>query len=403
MPSFSELMNKHSIFKNKEALSPHYVPDHLPYREEEITKIMTSVLPALKNQKPKNMFIYGGVGTGKTASTKKVLQKLENEKRENIKPIYLNCRVYDSRYKILQKALCQLQENFAKTGYSFAVLYEKALDWVEGNADNTAPKHLILALDEVDMVKDLDNLVYTLTRANDDLKKGSVSMIGISNKVDFKRRLDSRSKSSLCEEELVFKPYNSKQLQGILKERIKNAFEKTTMVQASGISLAAAIAASENGDARYALLLLQKAGELAEKKASKITDEEVEQARKAADEDKAFEVISTLPEQQQILLLAIAILSKDTRYKKLVEENGDRFYFSGEVYERYRSIVRRMGKQARTSRWYREYLNDLENLGLINTLHSGKGVRGQTTLIKLSYEPEKVKKVIEKTLLEFKE
>ncbi|HIH20539.1 TPA: cell division control protein Cdc6, partial [Candidatus Micrarchaeota archaeon] len=54
--------------------------------------------------------------------------------------------------------------------------------------------------------------------------------------------------------------------------------------------------------------------------------------------------------------------------------------------------------EPRTSRWYREYLHDLEMLGLISTVQSGKGIRGQTTLIRSSYEAPRVKKSIEKTL-----
>ncbi len=398
MPSFSELLSRKTIFKNKDALLPHFVPEQLLFREEEITRIMTAVLPALQGKKARNVFIYGGTGTGKTASVRFVIKNLGEQAVSTVHPVYMNCRVYDSRYKVLQKCISDFSPDFAKTGFSFSLLYEKLLDWVEGQGGPGQARHLIVALDEVDMVKDLDNLVYTLSRANDDLKHGSVSIMGISNKIDFKTRLDSRSKSSLCEEELVFRPYNAMQLCDILKQRAQEAFLDAGIVEESAYRLAAAIAASENGDARYALSLLLRAAELAEKHAKKVSDREVEEARKAADEDKAFEVISTLPEQQQLLLLAISTLSLDAHYRKLVEEDGERYYFSGEVYERYASIVRRTGKDPRTARWYREYLADLENLGLIVTLHSGKGVRGQTTLIKLAFEPGKIKKIIEKKL-----
>ncbi|PIY91634.1 cell division control protein Cdc6, partial [Candidatus Micrarchaeota archaeon CG_4_10_14_0_8_um_filter_60_7] len=72
---------------------------------------------------------------------------------------------------------------------------------------------------------------------------------------------------------------------------------------------------------------------------------------------------------------------------------------SGEVYERYKAVAKKLGKEPRTARWYREYLGGLESAGLVTTVLSGKGVRGHTTLIKLAYEPDKVKRVIEKTLL----
>ncbi|MBI5229205.1 AAA family ATPase [Candidatus Micrarchaeota archaeon] len=398
MTSFGEILSRKGVFKDKGILSPHYVPESLLFREDEIKRIMFCVAPALKGAKSKNLFIYGKTGTGKTASTKYVITKLNEEKNERVKQVYMNCRVYDTRYRVLQKAISEFQLDIAKTGYAFALLYEKMLDWIEGS-DNVQGKQLILILDEVDMVKDLDNLVYTLTRANDDLKAGNVSIIGISNKVNFKQRLDVRSRSSLCEEELVFQPYDAEQLKGILEQRIGGAFEEG-IVGESAINLAAAIAARENGDARYALTLLLRAGELAETmKLDKVTDEEVERARKIADEDKAVEVISSLPEHQQMVLYALASISSDSEYKKLVEEGGDRFYFSGEIYERYCSHIKKLGKEPVSSRWYREYLDELTNLGLIAAVQSGKGIRGHTTLIKLAYDAPKVRKVVEKTLM----
>ena len=62
-----------------------------------------------------------------------------------------------------------------------------------------------------------------------------------------------------------------------------------------------AIAATETGDARYALKLLLKAGELAdEKKLTRITDAEVEEARRNVDVDLAAETIATLPVHQHL-------------------------------------------------------------------------------------------------------
>ncbi|MEM0475701.1 MAG: AAA family ATPase [Candidatus Norongarragalinales archaeon] len=412
--SFKELTAPESlVFRDKSVLSPHYVPETLLNREREIRALMQALAPALSHKKPSNVFLYGKTGSGKTACTRYVLHKLEEEKVPGVFSVYMNCRIYDSRYKVLQKTITSFCPDFAKTGYSFAVLYEKLLDWIEAagggggeaklsNAGELAVpgKQVVLALDEIDMVRDLDNLVYTLTRVNDDLKCGGLSVIGISNKVGFKQRLEARSKSSLCEQELVFQSYNARQLQEILRQRARLAF-KQGVVEESALNLAAAIAASENGDARYALSLLLRAGELAETRRSstpRVTDKEVEASRRAADEDKAFEVMNTLPVHQQLLLYAIASIAEDVSYKKLVDEGGEKLYFSGEVYERYARAARKFGRDPRTSRWYREYLHDLENLGLVNTVESGKGVRGHTTLIKLAYEPAKVRRVLEKTL-----
>lgn len=405
MPSFEELLSGNKIFAERNALSPHFVPEILLYRENEVRRMMLALAPITKGEKGKNVFLYGKTGSGKTSSARFVLSKLEPYKANGVFCTYMNCRVYDSRYKVLQKILSELKPHFSKTGHSFTLLYEELINWIEQGARTTdastgQPKsrHVVLLLDEIDLVDDLDNLVYTLTRTNDDLHlRGTLSIIGISNKVNFKSKLDARSLSSLCEEEIVFQPYNAEQLSAILRDRCKLAFQPNT-VDESAINLASAIAASENGDARYALLLMLRAAELAEARdLSTISDKEVEDARKMADEDKAFEIISTLPEHQRLVLYALAGLAEDVHYKKLVEDGGEKLYPSGEVYERYASQSKRSGRTPRSSRWYREYVTELESLGLLNAVSSGKGVRGHTTLLKLAYDPAKVKAAVERS------
>ncbi len=394
-PTFDELLNKgDAVFKDKSVLSPHYVPETLLHREVELRKIMSCLAPALQSRKPSNALIYGKTGSGKSICSKRVLQKLCDQKEASATGIYLNCRVYDSRYKIIQKVVSDFDADVAKTGHSFSVLYEKVIDKLEREA-----KHLVLVLDEIDVVKDLDTLVYTLTRANDDLKAGSISMVGISNKITFKQKLDARSRSSLCEEEIVFPPYNALQLEAILSQRVSLAF-KDNVLEQSGLNIAAAIAAGENGDARYALTLLLKAGELALSRGMKrVTDKEVEAARVAADEDKARELISSLPEHLRLVLYSLAIVSQDVQYKRLVEnDDGEKLFFSGEVYDRYSAMCKKMGKEPRSARWYREYIHELETLGLLISVHSGKGIRGQATLIKPVYPADKIRKVIEENL-----
>ncbi|OIO23373.1 hypothetical protein AUJ65_03835 [Candidatus Micrarchaeota archaeon CG1_02_51_15] len=394
------MMQGNGVFRDKNVLSPHFVPSQLLFRDEEIKRVMQAVMPVLKGSRARNLFVYGKTGTGKTCVAKHVLLKLDEERNLRAKSVYLNCRIYDSRYKIMQKVISHFNPSSAKTGYSFAHLYDRFLDWIEGPGDEGADgKNMVLVLDEVDVVKDLDNLIYTLTRANDDLKKGSVSVIGISNKINFKQRLDTRSKSALCEDEVVFQPYDAQQLQGILDQRVAKGFADDVVLPGA-INLASAIAAGDNGDARYALALLLRAGEVGErKKIEKISEKEVEEARKAADEDKAAEIIGSLPEHQKLVLYALAVVTDDVHYKRLVEEEGEKYYFSGEVYERYRAMAKKMGQDPRTSRWYREYLHELETLGLINSIESGKGVRGHATLLRLAYESSKIKSIVEKTVV----
>ncbi|MCX8197760.1 MAG: AAA family ATPase [Candidatus Micrarchaeota archaeon] len=405
MPSFSEILSKPTVFADRNVLSPHYVPETLPFREKEIERIMVWLSPALKNERPRNIFIYGKTGTGKTCSVKHVLSKLSQHKSSAFS-CYINCRMYNSRYRVIQKITKDLLPSLDSMGFGLAMLYEKMMHSVDfGDAQagaesgGQAGKRLIVVLDEVDMVKDLDDLLYTLTRCNDELKRGSVSLIGISNKLSFKDQLGQRSKSSLCENEMVFAPYTANQLQSIIAQRAQIGF-KPGVVEESAINLAAAITGQDVGDARYALKLLMKAGEIADEKGlSKITDKEVDEARRSVDRDVVFEAISTLPDHQQLVLLAVANLAldkgKNTRLAEAGEEDAQ-LLISGEVYEEYSKMCRRYRKPRRSARWYREYLNDLEMLGLITTIESGAGMRGRTRLIRIGYPASDVKKIVEK-------
>ncbi|MFH0817435.1 MAG: AAA family ATPase, partial [Candidatus Micrarchaeota archaeon] len=395
--SFKEILSRESVFFKRDVLSPHYIPGKLPHREKEIERIMRSVSPGLQGEKPRNLFIYGKTGTGKTSTVKYVLNKLNEEESGKTVPVsYINCRLYGSRYKVMQKIVQDHLPEFAKPGYGISFFYEKMLDWIEGNV-----KQLIIVLDEVDMVKDLDDLLYTLTRANDDLKAGGVSILGISNRLNFKERLDPRSMSSLLETEIVFSPYNSKELVEILDARSKVGFAKGA-VDESAINLASAIAAQENGDARYALKLLLRGGEIADEQGEKpVTDKHVEEARRSVDEGVTADAISTLPDHQQIVLYAIAKLTlRGSRYSRLGSENGEgeNYLLSGEVYEDYAESSKKFRKIPRSARWFRQYLNDLEMLGLITMVNSGKGQRGHTRFIKIAYSAAKVKGIVEKRL-----
>ncbi len=74
---------QNTIFRNREVLSPHHVPDILPHRDEKFEELAKILAPALRGGAPSNIFIYGTTGTGKTAVTKQVLSKLK-ESAESI-------------------------------------------------------------------------------------------------------------------------------------------------------------------------------------------------------------------------------------------------------------------------------------------------------------------------------
>ena len=234
---FADLFKESKIFANREVLSPHYLPESLPFREKQINEIAKYLAPSLKGDRGRNIFIYGKTGTGKTSCIKHVVSQVKNIPAVKAKISYINCRIYNSRYRVLSRIAGDHLPFYAKRGYGIVEIYEKIINWIEEDG-----KVLVVVLDEIDIVKDLDDLVFTLTRANSDLRSGGITIVGVSNKISFKELLDPRSLSTLYENELVFPPYNSSELASILKERVLSGF-KPNVVDPACVNLAAAIAA----------------------------------------------------------------------------------------------------------------------------------------------------------------
>ncbi len=391
--ALADLLTESKIFKNRELFSPYFIPKKLIFRDNEIDRIEKSIAPSLKGQRGRNLFIYGKTGSGKTSCVKYVIDEIKNIPNLKVAISYVNCRMYNSRFKVINKVVSEYLPTYAKRGYGITDLYEKMTRWIEEDG-----KIFIIALDELDMVKDLDDLIYTLTRINTELKAGGVSLIGISNKISFKESLDPRSISSLNESELVFSPYYSDELYAILKDRADAGF-KENVISDDILRFIAASAAKEGGDARFSLKILTKAAELSEeKKLEKITSEEVEHAIKLAEEDIVYDLILTLPEHLKLVLYSISILTLSGGSYKPLNTGSEKYLLSGEVYSRYKSIAESIHKEPKTERWYRKYINELKMQGLIISYDSGKGIRGHTRIIKIMYPAKKISDILQKEI-----
>lgn len=394
---FNRQVEKRGVFKNRDALSPHYVPSNLPYREEQVKELTETVAPILSGRKPENVFIYGKTGAGKTVVAKFVLKKLKEFAEGRgipIKPIYINCRIHNTRSSVFIKTGGEIlpDENFL--GLSTAHIYERILRKIKEEGTR-----LMIILDEVDKLKGISEIVYSLNRANDELEEGgSISIIGISNVLTLKDSLDPRTKSTLCQREMIFPPYNAEGLRKILEGRAKEGFREGA-ISDGAIALASAYSAKQSGDARYALQLLLRAGDIAEEEdADVVTEGHVEKARRRVEEDIIAEMIEALPEQEQILLLSIA--------KLVIARKGQKTFgseevviTSGDVYKAYCKLARELGKEPVSDRWYREYISELTMYGILNVVQAGKGYRGNTRIIQLIFSPARIVDVLQRMLV----
>ncbi len=380
------------LFKKREALEPSFIPDELPHRNSEIEKIAGITACALKGDVPANFLCYGMTGTGKTATVRYISQKLAQHSTNN-PPwwIYINCTVVSTPYRILAHIYNTIvgKEKIPATGLPKDIILKKLLGLLDQLIKNSI---CFLVLDEIDILiekKGGNEILYNLTRLNENLDLCRTSVIGISNKLKFMEYLDARVTSNLEEEEpIVFHPYNANQLADILKQRAEIAF-KEGVIDDGVVKLCAGLAAKEHGDARKALQLLRKAGELAERNQNKkIMESHVEKAQKDIDKDHIVEYLFSMPLQTQLTLTAIYLLSKFTKEHVIT---------SGDIYEVHSELSNKIpGLKQLTHRRISDYINELTLSGLITANTRSLEHYGRTKIIKLDIEQQLVERVLSK-------
>lgn len=382
---FHELLSSGEIIKNKEVLRPSYIPSFLPHRESQINELASILVSALKGETPSNVFIYGKTGTGKTAVSTFVGKHLMKKGKEMDVPIhfiYINCEIVDTQYRILQNITNHFikgwDERIPFTGWPTDEVYSRLI-----NSIDKAKGVTVIVLDEVDKVKG-DEVLYNLSRINNDLKEGKASVIGISNDLKFTEFLDPRVKSSLGEENLVFPPYTADELKDILSERAKLAF-KEDAIEDGVISLCSAKAAQEHGDARRALDLLRVSAEIAERLGDKnVREKHVRMAENKIELDRVREVIRTLPLQSKIVLLSALIGTKE--YGSLT---------TGDLYNIYEDLCNKGGYTNLTQRRVADIISELDMMGILNARVISKGRYGRTREIEVPAS-NKIEEILEK-------
>jgi cell division control protein 6 len=369
---FKKYLESNTIFKNKQILTDQYIPPSIIHREDKINQIAATVAPALRNEKTSNIFLFGTVGTGKSVSVKYVVSELEKASN-NIKVIYINCKmkkVSDTEYRLIAEMARALGCSVPSTGLPTDDIYKIFFASIDSKKQN-----IILVLDEIDALvkKAGDEILYNLTRINQDLKMSRLSIIGISNDISFMENLDPRVKSSLSEEEIIFQPYNAHQLQDILIQRAALSF-KEGVIDQGVISKCAALAAQEHGDARKALDLLRIAGEIVDREGeTKITVDHVDKAENKLDLDKTVEIVKAQPKQSQAVLASIIrLMEKD--------EQGIQ---TGDVFSIYEKVCKTNGLRLLTQRRVTDLIGELDMLGVINARVISKGRYGRTREIRM--------------------
>jgi cell division control protein 6 len=385
---FKKLIEKRNkLVKNKNILQTSYIPEELPHRSAEIDDIATIIATAFTGDKPSNIMIFGKTGTGKTAVMNFIGNELKREDPDNsaCTYIYINCGVVDTQYGVLLNIGNQTITDFEKripfAGWSIEKVYSETKNYIDEQK-----KVFIIVLDEIDRLvhKSGDDVLYHLSKINEDLKYSKLSLIGISNDLKFMEFLDPKVKSRLSEEKMVFHPYDAGQLEDILRSRAKLAFDDGILDQ-EVIPYCAALSARETGDARMALDLLRISAEIAERNGENtVTRAHVRSAKNKIELDTTSEVIKTLTQQSKTVLMSIIYNTK--RDKRLMT--------TGDVYSTYKELCDILNISANTQRRITDLISELDMLGIVHARVKSFGRAGRTKEIELSI-PEEICRMLE--------
>ena len=377
--------------ENRDLLRSDYIPEELPHREKELNQIVSILSTAVHGGQPSNIFIYGTTGTGKTAvvlNVKRQVREIEPIMIEQglrpMRMLYVNCRLNDTKYTLLSKIGNELSpegENIP-SGWPTERVYQQLVR----NIDRTGST-IVLVLDEVNALveKSGDEALYLLSRINSDLGLARLTIISITNNPQMWNILNPSVRSTLTPEDVYFEAYNAHHLKDILENRARDCF-MDDVLEGDVISLCAAIAAQDQGDARIALELLRKAGEIAERAAeSGVSDRHVIMAHQAIETSKTTGVIRGLSFHSKAVLLSVFAHAR----------KGFKKVSTGEVYDVYCNICDLLLKSPLTQRRVSDLISELDMLGIARSLVISKGRYGRTKEINLAASKDDVREALQ--------
>ncbi|MFC7018542.1 MULTISPECIES: Cdc6/Cdc18 family protein [Haloarcula] len=293
----SRFKTESTIFSSEEAFRDEYREDLFVERDEIVDNYIRLLQPILRNRSPPNIFVSGERGTGKTSTTKYVLDLLEKELAgadRTLSTVSVTSSQGSKSYQMLIKVVNELrakygdedEEQLPKTGNSY--------DKVKSELDNQLARLtgvLYVVIDEADDICEPDKFFNDLSRIHEraGLSNLDIGIIGIANDGHVLDELKPATRSTLQFKELVFASFTTSELREILRKHGEIGFCDGVLSKKI-IELSAAKCSRMGGDVRDGLELLSHAGDIARMRIEaeeqsnseprEITEEDVEKAEK---------------------------------------------------------------------------------------------------------------------------
>jgi cell division control protein 6 len=373
---------QNSVFRDKGLLDPDAVidEDRIVGRDNQLDDIITYLRPALQGNRPPNMLLYGPSGTGKSLIINAVCQQvleLANAQGDRFGVIKINCQTIKSHdravYRLAKNAAGEagVDVDIPQSGISTDQKLNRFFEILSNNFDS-----VIIILDEVDLLvgrqRDPNDepayskLLYQLSRASQLGRiEGHVSVAALTNDPRFMEDLDGRAESSFNPQDVVFPDYDANQLQSIL-ERRRDAYQDDVLEDGI-IPLSSAFAAQDHGDARKAIDLFRKAGEIADRKGGDtVTEEHVRNAQKEAERDRTLTQMQGLSTQKKLSLYATAIVP-------VYSHRNLNAVPSTVAYRVYQYLTELLDADEKSRDSYLRYMSEAETYNFVTSEKRGRG------------------------------
>jgi len=362
------LLSEETVFKNIGAFNPDYIPNNFPHRNLQMEALALCLRPALRGGRPVNTVVLGSCATGKTTAVKKIFNLVELKSRKLL-CVYVNCQLYTTRFNVFSQIYHKtIGHTPPDTGVPFSKIYKAIMQHLARNNMT-----LTVALDDVNYLfqnKTANKIFYDILRAHEEFPGVRTGIFAILSDIEFRPMLDKNVNTVFIPQEIVFNPYTLEEIRNILQERADIGFYPGVL--SDEILDHISYQAFSAGDLRVGIDLLRIAGNLAEADASKkITEKHLWGAVNNIGSVNLKYTLETLSEDEKRLLDSIVFMN-------------DGNLGTGKLFKFYRN------ERCVSYATFARILDKLEFLRLIDTKFTGNGVKGNSRVITLRFNPEHI-------------
>jgi len=375
--------NQTTVFNDKSLLDPETIidSDRIVGRDEQLDQTINYLRTMLNGNRSPDLLLYGPSGTGKSLIINSVCDTAgELAQAQGIAFITLeiSCqkiRSYDRAiYNLVDQAAVKagVDVGVPRKGVSTDVKVDRLFEIISSHYDA-----VMVILDEVDLLTGtrqnntpaFSDVIYQLSRTTQlGLTDCDVSIAALTNDPSFMEDLDGRAFSSYNPEKIVFPDYDATQLSSILNRR-RDAF-KDGVLSDGVIRLCAALGAQDHGDARQAIDLFRKAGELANyDNEQTVREEHARRAQKEAEREATLSQMQGLSTQKKLALYSTAVTKSYADKKVDMVPNIV-------AYSVYKYITQIIDANCKSRDMFLRYMKEAETYGFVQSQKKGHSSNG---------------------------